>query len=49
MQQPAGHINRGALQALQLGSGQKGLDKGTWHKVSGKRTIFNAKEGSIEK
>ena len=35
--------------ALQLGSGLKGLDKGTWHKVSGKRTIFNAKEGSVEK
>ena len=35
--------------ALQLGSGLKGLDKGTWHKVSGKRMIFNAKEGSVEK
>ena len=34
---------------LQLGSGLKGLDKGTWHKVSGKWTIFDAKEGSVEK
>ena len=35
--------------ALKLGSGLKGLDKGTWHKVSGKWTIFDAKEGSVEK